>query len=200
MLMNGSRLIGFPILSLHVGGPIAKTARAVVNPDNLKVIAYEIADTGLLDEEAGNILETRDVREFANIGMIVDSDGVFVSHGEVIKLDKILDLNFDIIGLKVETKKGTKLGKVVDYVVDTDTFSILQLVVKRPVVKAIIDPELVISRKEIVEVNDYKIIVKDEEDKIRKRATKEDFVPNFVNPFREPDFSTSRIKREKEEG
>ena len=36
---------------------------------------------------------------------------------------------------------------------------------------------------------------KDEEDKIRKRAAKEDFVPNFVNPFREPDFSTSRVER-----
>ena len=198
MLMNGSNLLNFPILSLHVGGPIARTARAVIDPANLKIIAYEILPTDLLDEEAGDILETRDVREFANVGMIVDSGDVFINHGDVLKLDKILDLNFDLIGLKVETKKGTKLGKVVDYVVNTDNFSVLQFVVKRPAMKAFLDPELVISRKEIVEVNDYKIIVKDEEEKIKQRALKEDFIPNFVNPFREPDFSASRFKHEKD--
>ena len=196
--MSGSKLINYPILSLHVGGPIARTVRAVVDPNNLKIIAYEIAPTALLDDEAGDILETADIREFANIGMIVDSGDTFINRGDVIKLDKILELNFDLVGLKVETKKGSKLGKVVDYTVNTDNFSVLQLVVRRPAIKAFIDPELVIPRKEIVEVNDYKIIVKDEEDKIKKRAIKEDFIPNFVNPFREPDFSTSRIKREKE--
>ena len=196
--MSGSKLINYPVLSLHVGGPIARTSRAVVNPDNLKVIAYELSLTALSDEEAGEILETSDVREFSNIGMIVDSDGVFVNKGDVIKLDKILELNFDLVGLKVETKKGSKLGKVIDYTVNTDNFSVLQLIVRRPAIKAFIDPELVIPRKEIVEIDDYKIIVKDEEDKIKKRAIKEDFIPNFVNPFREPDFSTSRIKREKE--
>ena len=198
MLMSGSKLINYPILSLHVGGPIARTARAVVDPNNLKIIAYEIAPTALLDDEAGDILETADIREFANIGMIVDSGDTFINRGDVIKLDKILELNFDLVGLKVETKKGSKLGKVVDYTLNTDNFSVLQLIVRRPAIKAFIDPELVIPRKEIVEVNDYKIIVKDEEDKIKKRAIKEDFIPNFVNPFREPDFSTSRIKREKE--
>ena len=75
----------------------------------------------------------------------------------------------------------------------------LQLVVKRPAVKALIDPELIVPRKQIVEVNDYKIIVKDEEEKIRKRAEHEDFIPNFVNPFREPDFSTNRMQKEKDE-
>ena len=56
----------------------------------------------------------------------------------------------------------------------------------------LVDPELIIPRKEIVEVNDYKIIVKDEEEKIRKKAVKEDFIPNFVNPFREPESYAGR--------
>ena len=62
--------------------------------------------------------------------------------------------------------------------------------------KAILDPELVIGRSEIKEVNDYEIIVKDEEDKIRKRATKQDFIPNFVNPFKEGAFAPSEVEEE----
>ena len=149
------------------------------------------------DPELGTILETRDVREFSPMGMVVDSAGVFVEEGDVIKLDKILKLNFSLLGLSVETKKKSKLGKVVDFVIETDDFSVRQLIVKRPLVKSFFDPELVIPRKEIVEITDYKIIVKDEEDKIKARALREDFTPNFVNPFREPDFSANRIAKEK---
>ena len=62
--------------------------------------------------------------------------------------------------------------------------------------KSFSDPELTIPRKEIVEVNDYKVIVKDEEKVIKKKAAHEDFIPNFVNPFRtqEQDLSPVRTK------
>lgn len=194
MLVNASRLLNYPVLSLHMGGPIAWVDAEVVDPEKLKIVAFYVGGPIVKnDPEVGEILESRDVREFSNIGMIVDSEEVFVNQGDVAKLDKILSLNFSLMGLKVETKKGSKLGKIIDFVVDTETFMVHQLIVKRPVMKALLDPELIIPRKEIVEVNDYKIIVKDEEDKIRKKAVKEEFIPNFVNPFREPDFSASRI-------
>ena len=199
MLMSASRLVNYPVLSLHVGGPIAWVNSIIVDPEKLKIIAFNVGGPAVKnDPEAGNILEVSDVREFADSGMIVDSIEDFVSHGDVIKLDKVMELNFELNGLKVETKHGTKLGKIIDYIVDTETFTVHQLVVKRPVIKALVDPELIIPRKEIVEVNDYKIIVKDEEEKIRKRATREEFVPNFVNPFREPDFSANRMQKEKD--
>ena len=199
MLVNASRLLNYPVLSLHVGGPIAWVDSEIVDPEKLKIVAFYVGGPVIQnDPEVGEILEARDVREFSNLGMIVDSEEVFVNSGDVARLDKILELNFSLIGLKVETKKGSKLGKIVDFVVDSETFTVQQLVVKRPMVKAFLDPELIIPRKEIVEVNDYKIIVKDEEDKIRKKAMKEEFIPNFVNPFREPDFSTSRIEKRDE--
>ena len=199
MLVNATRLMNYPVLSLHVGGPVAWADAEVVDPEKLKIVAFYVSGPAVQnDPEVGEIMETRDVREFSNMGMIIDTVESFVNPGDVVKLDKILELNFSLIGLKVETKKGTKLGKIVDYVVDSETFMVQQLIVKRPVMKALIDPELIIPRREIVEVNDYKIIVKDEEEKIRKRATREDFIPNFVNPFREPDFSASRAVRRKE--
>ena len=199
MLINASRLVNYPVLSLLVGGPMACANADIVDPEKLKIIAFKVSGPAIRNNpEAGDILETSDVREFADTGMIIDSIEDFVNPGDVIKLDKVMELNFSLNGLKVETKKGSKLGKIIDYVVDTETFTVIQLVVKRPAVKAFLDPELIIPRKQIVEVNDYKIIVKDEEEKIRERAEHEDFVPNFVNPFREPDYSTSRIQKEKE--
>ena len=196
MLVNASRLLRYPILSLHMGGPVAWIYSEIVDPEKLKIVAFYVDGPAIKNNpEAGNIMEATDIRELSDLGIIVDSADDFVVEGQVKRLDKILALNFSLFGLKVITKKGTKLGKVIDFVVDTDNFMVHQLVVKRPMVKAFLDPELIIPRKEILEIDDYKITVKDEEDKIRKRAVREDFMSNFVNPFREPDFSASRAEQ-----
>ena len=194
-----SRLLHYPILSLHMGGQIAWVVEEIVDPEKLKIVAFYVDGPVIKnDPEVGCFLETDDIREYSPLGIIVDSEERFVNQGDVIKLDKILELNFSLMGLKVRTKKGSKLGRIIDFTVDTSSFMIQQLIVKRPFTKAFIDPELVIPRREILEINDDEIIVKDEEEKIRKKAAKEDFIPNFVNPFREPGFSASRAVTDEE--
>ena len=94
---------------------------------------------------------------------------------------------------QIQTKKGSKLGKVSDFIVTDDNFTVQQIVVKRPALKSLIDPELTISRREIVEITDYKIIVKDEEKTIKEKAETEDFIPNFVNPFRKTEQAPSSV-------
>lgn len=184
MLIDADKLIGYPVVSLHMGGQIAEPVYLIVDPDKLKLVAMQVVgpEVGM---ETGDLLQTKDVREFSDMGMIIDSIDELVNDTDVIRLRKVLELNFDLIGMKVETKKGTKLGKVVNYTVNPETWEVQQIIVQRPLMKSFIDPELTIGRSEIVKIDDYKIIVKDEEAKIRKNAANQDFVPNFINPFRE---------------
>ena len=184
MLVNATNLFDCPVMSIHVGGEIARVADLIVDPEGLQIVAFRVLGPLTGDGEHGEILEARSVREFSRVGMVVDSIDELVMPGDVVKLDKVMELGFDLFGKKVETKKGTRLGKVLDFTVAGDDFRVMQLIVQRPLLKALMDPTLVIGRSEIVEINDEKIVVKDEEDKIRARATKQDFVPNFVNPFR----------------
>ncbi|MBR2996894.1 hypothetical protein IKF33_00420 [Candidatus Saccharibacteria bacterium] len=194
MLIDVSRVINCPVLSLHLGGPIARTVAPIIDPEKLQVIAFTVNGPATGNGEVGDILDTRSIREFSDLGMIIDSDDELVSRTDVVKIDKVMSLNFHLIDLKVETKRGSHLGKVLSFVVDSETFIIAQIIVKRPALKSFMDPELTIHRNEIVEVNDYKIIIKDEE-KALKKADADNFTPNFVNPFRsdshEPQFAPS---------
>lgn len=183
MLVYNSRLIGTQILSMQAGGPVALIDASVIDPDTLKILAFHLAGPLVAKSDASYLLTTS-IREYSHLGCVIDSADEFVAPTDVIKLDQTLALNFDLIGLKVETKKGSRLGHVSDYTVTSDNFSVQQLVVKRPAIKSFLDPELIIPRREIVEITDYKVIVKDEEKTIKARAMKEDFIPNFVNPFR----------------
>ena len=191
MLVIGSNLINFPILSLHVGGEVARTIAPVIDPESLSVIAYETDGADIDDPEAGNILMVNDIREFSDDGFIVDSTDRFVERNDVIKLDKVMDLEFKLIGLKVVTKDGKKLGKVIDYTLDSGSFSIFQLIVQRPFFDSLIDPELTINRSQIVEIDDSKITIRHDREKVKiSKSNKEtEFVQNYVNPFRKPRYS-----------
>ena len=197
MLVTASKLIGTPILSMQAGGSIGRVSECIIDPDTLKIIAFR-AEGGPIPRTGANLLTTSSIREYSNFGMVIDSADEFIDSEDVVKISKILALNFNLIGLKVESKKGSKLGKVMDYTVTSDDFVVQQLIVHRPALKSFIDPELTIHRKEIVEITDYKVIVKDEEKTIKKKAETEDFVPNFVNPFREkqPGFAPADIKEQ----
>ena len=198
MLVYASRLIGTPVLSVQAGGRIAVIAEPIVDPDNLKIIAFKLAGP-LIAKSSANILDVRSIREYSNYGIVIDDIDELIEKDDVVKISDVLRLNFALNGLKVETKKGSKLGKIEDYTLTSEDFIVQQLIVKRPIIKSFIDPELTIPRKEIIEITDYKIIVKDEEKAIKIKAEKEEFVPNFVNPFRksEQDFAPAEAKSEK---
>lgn len=197
MLVIGSKVLGMPVLSLHVGGEIARTTRAIIDPEDLMVRAYEVDGPAIdNDPEIGDILDTRDVREYSQEGLIVDSSDRFVNKGDVIRIDEIMKLNFDLIGLKVVTAKGKKIGKVVDYTLDSNTFMVYQIVVQRPFMESFIDPQLTINRSQITEIDDYKITIKHDKQQVRvpkpeKEKVAEAFEPNYVNPFKKPDYAHS---------
>ncbi len=185
--MYNSRLIGTSVLSVQASGPIGRIISSIIDPDNLQIIAFRLEGPGV--DRRPNILDTRSIREYSKYGMVIDTADELMADGEVVRISEVLGLNFNLIGLKVETKKGSNLGKVIDFTLTPDDFVTQQLIVKRPAIKSFIDPELTIPRQEIIEVTDYKIIVKNEEKVIKKLAAKEEFVPNFVNPFRNQDFA-----------
>ena len=196
MLMVGSNLTNFPVLSLHVGGEIARTKKAIIDPEDLKIIAYTLEGAIIQnDPDVGNILDLADVREMSEKGFIVDSADVFTTRDDVIKLDEIMSLDFDLVGLKVIDQRGKKLGKIVDYTIDSGSFMVYQLIVQRPVMASFIDPQLTINRSQIVEIDDFKVTIKHSTSKVKvkkaKEAPEEEFVPNFSNPFRKPDYAPS---------
>lgn len=195
MLVYASKLVGTPVLSVRAGGRVSTVAEAIVDPDQLKIIAFRLRG-GAVSAAGPNLLAVSSLREYSPYGFVIDDLNELVAEDEIVRLSEVLKLNFSLVGLKVESKRGTKLGKLADFTVSTDDFLVQQLLVHRPALKAFLDPELIIPRREIVEVTDYKVIIKDEEQKIREKAAKEDFIPNFVNPFRNPESGFAPVDTE----
>jgi hypothetical protein len=167
-------------MGLQTGGELARTEREIINPHTLEVVAYEL--TGSLLDTRPTLLRVADVREFSDIGMIVDSSDEFVSPSDIIKLDEIYNLHFVLIGKTVIDTKRRKLGKVDGYTIETGGFVIQQLSIKRPFLKSLNDAQLLVHRSQIKEVNDHEIIVESE---IKPAAPVMRAVRDtYTNPFR----------------
>lgn len=182
MLILGSRLIGTPVMSLQTGTQLAKATRAIIDPANLKIYAYELE--GPLLTERPSFLRTTDIREMGGVGMIVDSSEEFVGLDDIIKLKELYELKFLFVGMQVIDEHQRKLGKVEDYTLETNSFVIQQMHIKRGIFRGITDTGLLIHRSQIIEINDNNIVVSAAAKKEAPVQAAE--IHEYVNPFRQP--------------
>lgn len=186
LLLNGSDIIDTPIMSLQTGGELARTSEAIINPHDLSIIAYTV--TGPFLDSDTSLLRIEDIREFGSIGMIVDSSDEFIEPDDIVRQADIYKLHFQLIDKPVLTKKREKVGKVIEYVVSSDTFVIQQLTVKRPFFKSLNDPELLVNRSQVIEVTDEAIIIKDAT--VKKKNPLSVNTKAYSNPFRQSNGNT----------
>lgn len=184
MLLLGNRLLGTPVMSLQVGVKVAETIEPVIDPRNLIIVAYEV--DGPLLETHPKFIRIADIRELSDIGMIIDSSDELVELDDVIKIKEIRGLSFKLLGMKVVDERGHRLGKVEDYIVDTDSFMIQQLSVKGGVVSSLSSTGHLINRSQITEISDTVITVKSTEAKLTPLETKGSIHRTYNNPFRKP--------------
>lgn len=180
MLILGDRLLDTPVLGLQTGGELARTKHAIIDPSNLKILAYELS--GPLLSTNPTLLRIVDVREISDIGLIVDSSDEFVGIDDVIKLGEVYRLHFALIDMPVVDVKGSRLGRVNGYTLNTADFLVHQLSIKRPFFKSLNDTELLIHRSQITEINNDAIIVRSETD--APEPLLESVRTSYVNPFR----------------
>lgn len=185
MLIPQSQIKDTPVMSLHTGARAGRIDSPLIDPRDLRVVAYQIKDSP--GKQAPTFLMMSDVREISSLGMIIDDADDLVEVGDVIKLDELYELKFYLIGKPVIEEQGKKIGKIEEYSLDTNTFMIHKLHVKQGLLKSLNGVISLIDRSQIVEVNDHAVIVKTTAE--RKHAEVERVSPaqaNYVNPFRKP--------------
>ncbi len=180
MLIAGDKLLRAAVLGLRTGSELARTETAIINPANLKILAYEL--TGPLLDAKPSLLSVTDIREISTVGLIIDSSDEFVAVDDIIKLRDVYNLHFRLEGMLVIDEKGGKLGRVNGYTLNTIDFLIHQLSVKRPFLKSLNDTELLIHRSQIIEINNDAIIVQSEAE--IPEPLLDSVRSSYINPFR----------------
>ncbi len=178
-----------------MGGKVGSLAQPLVDPATLTIVAYTV--NGSFANDTTMLLRLADVREMSELGMIIDSVDELITPTDVIKIQRLYELKFHLLGMTVQDKRGRRLGKISDYTIETGNFVIQQLIVRRSWLHRLNDAELVIHRSQIIEINNDAIIVQSQaETKKPEQKTTQPAMSSgeYVNPFRKPSQARESIK------
>jgi uncharacterized protein YrrD len=158
MLQLSASLLNQPVMSLRTGGEIAKIESAIFNPNNLKIEGFYCTDHFSRQKL---ILLTQDIRDNIKQGIVVNDHEVLSEPDELIRLQPILELNFELLGKPVETMSKHKVGKVTDFAVDSQSLYVQKIYVGPSLIKSLTSGQLSVDRNQIVEITNRRIVIKD---------------------------------------
>lgn len=187
MLITIDQMLGAPVMSLQTGQPLCRLVQPIVDPYSLRVVAFFV-DGPRLDFSPA-VVFTEDIREFGRVGAIVDDlDNVMPTDG-LVRLNKIIDYDFHLIGIPVIDDLGHKLGKVANYTVDPLNYKIDQLYIKPRFWQSLTITSIIINRRQITKVEPHRITVKAPtvDDKFKAPTindARQLLNPELDNPFR----------------
>ena len=168
MLKLHNTLLNVAVLSLRTGGRAGTATKLIINPNNLKVVGWYVADRF---SPADLILLAGDVREVSAKGIIINDHEVLSEPQELVRLKEILDIDYDLMGKKVVSENGKKYGKVTDYSVETGGLLIKKIYASQSILKDFSGGNLSIDRNQIIEITKTKIIISDPNEKSASAVT-----------------------------
>lgn len=176
MLVLNKNLETVPIMSLQNGGKLGMAQQPIIDPRKLQITAYYASGPRI---HSTSVIHTADIREYGPLGFIVNgADSIMELNEELVRLNEVINFHFTLIGKQVIDEKKRKLGKVVEYTIETDGFFVQKIHVGQSIIKNFASSNLIIHRSQIVELTDKTIIV-------RSGAVKETTgLIQAVNPFR----------------
>lgn len=158
MLQLSDAILNRPVMSLRTSSQVATATAPIINPNNLKIEGFYCVDTV---DKSTLILLTQDIRDNLPQGYVVNDHEVLVAPDDLVRLQDIIKLNFELIGKQVVTAEKHKVGKVSDWAAESTTFYIQKLYVGQSILKSLSAGQLSVDRSQIVEITSKKIIIQE---------------------------------------
>lgn len=158
MLLLSETILNQPVLSLRTGSQVAEIVSFIINPNNFKVEGFYCHDR---QDKEDLVLLYQDIRNIIAQGVIINDHDVLSAPDILIRLQEVLKINFVLIGKPVQTVSKTKVGKVRDFAIDSESFFVQKLYVGQSIIKSLSAGQLSVDRSQIIEVTDDKIIIQE---------------------------------------
>lgn len=167
------------IMSVHAGKAIARIAEPIIEPSNLKIVAFSVSAPGL---KFLSVLHSGDIREWSRLGVIVNSeDDIMEVDENMPKIRKLAEDNFQLGGVGVRTESGKRLGRVRNFVFETEGFFVVKFYVERFGLLGFTKPTLIFDRDSVVNITQKYIVIADDASRsvVGKKSPKDNLEYGF---------------------
>ena len=161
MLIQSKHLEGAKVLSLHTGQPVGELGDPVINPQKFNVEGFYVTGRWQQQAKVPMALLCQDIREITARRVLINSLDEITPLSELVRLQDVIKFKYSLIGKPVRTESKKRLGKVDDYVINSEDFSIQKIYVKQSLLKSMSVHSLVVDRSQIIEINDKQVVISD---------------------------------------
>jgi uncharacterized protein YrrD len=158
-------LIGCELVAFQEKATAGKIDDVIIDPNTGAVLGF-----GFKFQRERKVIPINEVRTFGPDFVIINSAESISEPEDVIRISEALALEAPIIGEKVETESGQKLGEVSDYTIELSKMGLDKLYVRPSMGLNFLVTDLIISAKNIIEIQKKKIIVTDSYARSKKSA------------------------------
>jgi len=159
MQLLRSHLLGRQIFNIQGGYDMASVIDILVRKDDLKVLLFSLKKHD--DLKQTYYLMPDDIRQIVTQRILVDREDKISEADDLIRYSNDIKHPFTLLGALVVTVSGKKLGKVIDHSCDDQFFEVKKIYVNVGLWDKLLQDQLIIDRKDVVDVTDKNIVVRD---------------------------------------
>jgi len=153
MILRYTQIIGLPIFELKNQSLIGYSHECVL--DNIKKSILGIVLKPGLFSQPKFILLQMDVLKILKKNIVVRDEGAISEIKDLVRVQTLIDDGIFGVGQKVQTESGNNLGKLYDFLVDSESLGITKLYTKD------LTKERIIPASDIISIEPKIIIIKD---------------------------------------
>ena len=122
-MRKGKSIVGKDVLSLEEGVKVETVSDVVVDPDGRRMVALVVDEGGFLS--SSKVVPIEQIQSFGKDAVVIGSRRSVVSVGDHAELKVLVDRDDRLIGKRVFTVGGDKLGSISDVYFDEATGALL---------------------------------------------------------------------------
>ncbi|MEK7142826.1 MAG: PRC-barrel domain-containing protein [Patescibacteria group bacterium] len=128
MFIEARKLINLPVAAMDISSKIGTIREVLIDPENGRLLGFLIKTGGILG--VPKVLSAVDIREFDPNGIVTDSIENIVEAKEIVRINEVLTKKILLLGMKAKTQAGKRLGVVENFLLDTETESVVKYYLK----------------------------------------------------------------------
>jgi len=149
MLIRAKSIIGLPVVEAAGLQRVGSVRDFLVDPDGGRILAILLG--------SGKVVSVNEIKDFFTDTVLIQSADSIVNHEEIARAQNILSRKIFLVGSKVLTSEGRKMGSLDDFMFDDLSYQLATIITKRFFSKE----KRIISAGKIEKVLPKKIIISD---------------------------------------
>lgn len=128
MMIEAKKLIGLPVAAIDTESKIGAIKEIVVDPETGKLLGFLVKTGRVFSHTLA--LSIVDIKEWDPNGMVTESVENLVPAEEIIRIRDVLSKNQPILNMHAQTESGKSLGLCENFLIDTETESVVKFYLK----------------------------------------------------------------------